>query len=80
MRFRIVSPSCGLSYIPTKTKNTEKKHFKGAYVGPFQGLGGGIAYKVACLAKRWTWISTIKPETQFKEINMLSCSHCSLYP
>jgi hypothetical protein len=71
MRFRIVfvrrpSSSCGLSYIPTKTNNAEKgTSIKGAYVGPFQGLGGGTAAirrsnqttfpltKLLVLARRW---------------------------
>jgi hypothetical protein len=63
-----------------------------AHMGPFQGLGGGTAAirrsnqttftltTLLVLARRWTWISTIKPETQFKEINMLSYRNGNLYP
>ena len=36
--------------------------------------------KLLVLARRWTWIGMIKPETQFKEINMPSCRNGNLYP
>jgi hypothetical protein len=64
---------------PQKQLKAKKKTSKHPWSRPKRG-GAGHPTSVAQIGVGGLWISTIKPEMQFKEINVLSCQNGNLCP